>query len=199
MAIIAKIFNEKMHALIKSNFNLVKAIQNFKSDYPQEQEYIKRFIELLRSPRCFFRDHLPGHVTGSAWIIDESKQFTLLTHHAKLNKWLQTGGHADGDENILNVALREAEEESGLKNLVLLQDDIFDIDIHLIPARKDFPEHYHFDVRFLLQASMNEPLIISEESHDVAWKKITDIYELTQRNESMVRMAEKTKLLRADQ
>lgn len=184
-----------MHSFIKSNSDLVKTIENFKSNYPEEQEYTSRFIDLLRSPRCYFRDHLPGHITGSAWIIDESKQFTVLTHHAKLNKWLQTGGHADGDENILNVALREAEEESGLKKIILLRDDIFDIDIHLIPGRKDFPAHFHYDVRFLFQASMNEPLIISEESHDVAWKKIIEIGEITHQNSSMLRMAEKTKLL----
>lgn len=181
--------------LITSTIELVSAIEEYKSAYVAELEFKEKFLQLLQNPRCYFRDHLPGHITGSAWIIDESKQFTLLTHHAKLNKWLQTGGHADGDENILNVALREAEEESGIKNLKLLQPGIFDIDIHPIPERKDFAAHFHYDVRFVFQASMDEPLVVSEESHDVAWKRIDEIGELTHQNNAMVRMAEKTKSL----
>jgi len=180
---------------ITSGIELVSALKEYDSSYLEELDFKHKFLQLLENPRCYFRDHLPGHITGSAWIIDKSKQFTLLTHHAKLNKWLQTGGHADGDKDILRVALREAEEESGVRNFKLLQTGIFDIDIHPIPERKDFPLHFHYDVRFLLQASMEEPLVISEESHDVAWKKIDEIGELTNQNNSMLRMAEKTKLL----
>ncbi|MDZ7646212.1 MAG: NUDIX hydrolase [Cytophagales bacterium] len=94
---------------------------------------------------------MPGHITGSAWIVDPSNTQALLVHHAKLNKWVQPGGHADGDENILQVALREAEEETGLKNFKVLSDPPFDVDIHLIPERADFPEHFHFDIRYLLK------------------------------------------------
>ncbi len=105
------------------------------------------------------------------------------------------GGKTEAGENAIETALREAEEESGLKNFKLLQETIFDIDIHRIPERKDFAEHFHYDVRFLFQASMDEPIVISEESHDVAWKKISEIADLTQHNPSMIRMAEKTVLL----
>ncbi|HTJ52742.1 MAG TPA: NUDIX hydrolase [Cyclobacteriaceae bacterium] len=181
--------------MITTRIELIHALENYTTDYIEEKEFCIRFLDLLKSERAYHRDHLPGHITGSAWIIDETKQYTLLTHHAKLNKWLQTGGHADGDENVLNVALREAEEESGLKNFKLLQPTIFDLDIHLIPERKDFPQHFHYDIRFLFEASMKEQLIISEESHDLAWKKIDEIDVLTNHNPSMIRMAEKTKLL----
>ena len=181
--------------MITTRISLINALENYRTDYIEEKEFSIRFLDLLKSDRAYHRDHLPSHITGSAWIIDETKQFTLLTHHAKLNKWLQTGGHADGEENVLNVALREAEEESGLKNFKLLQPTIFDLDIHLIPERKDFPEHFHYDIRFLFEASMKEQIIISEESHDVAWKRIDEIDVLTNHNPSMIRMAEKTKLL----
>lgn len=136
------------------------------------------------------RTHLPGHITGSAWIVDTSRKYVLLTHHAKLNKWLQPGGHADGDENVLAVALREAEEETGVKNFRLLQQGIFDIDIHPIPARKDFGAHDHYDIRFLLEADKQEPLVITEESHDLAWIKITDLRSYND-SSSLHRMAEK--------
>jgi 8-oxo-dGTP pyrophosphatase MutT (NUDIX family) len=165
----------------------------YSTPYDNEQNFSSEFLALLQHSNCYFRDHLPGHLTGSACIIDESKQFMLLTHHAKLNKWLQPGGHADGDENILAVALREAEEETGLKNFTPLIDDIFDIDIHTIPARKDLPEHFHFDVRFLFQASRMEDLVISEESHDLAWVHINEIAQITNQNIAMMRMADKVK------
>lgn len=171
------------------------AIENYHTAFQQEKNCQVRFIELLNHPRAFFRDHLPGHITGSAWIIDPSKKFVLLTHHAKLDRWLQPGGHADGDENVLNVAMREAREETGLTTLILKQNSIFDIDIHTIPARPDFQQHDHYDVRFLFQASRDEPLIISEESHDLAWKNTDDLSKLTGSDLSMLRLAEKIKML----
>jgi 8-oxo-dGTP pyrophosphatase MutT (NUDIX family) len=135
---------------------------------------------------------LPGHITGSAWIVDEDKSHVLLVHHAKLNKWLQPGGHADGDENILQVALREAEEETGIKNLSLLKAEIFDLDIHTIPSRNDFPEHLHYDVRFAFTASKDDELKVSHESHDLQWVKIDQVPVYTQFNKSIERMVEKT-------
>ena len=88
---------------------------------------------------------------------------------------MQPGGHADGDENVLRVALREAEEETGITRLTVLSDQIFDLDIHTIPTRKDFPEHLHFDIRFLIQANEADPLVVSEESHDVKWISLEEL------------------------
>ena len=174
---------------------LITALKDYHSDYTAEIEFKKQFLKLLDHPRAFFRDHLPGHITGSAWIIDHSGQFTLLTHHAKLNRWLQPGGHADGEENVVNVAFREATEETGLTSLKLALHSIFDIDIHPIPARPEFPQHDHYDIRFLFQASRDDDFQITEESHDLAWKKISDLPELTGNNASILRMAEKVKRL----
>lgn len=172
--------------------NRITLIQSL-SDYPSspaESKFKDQFLLLLEHPRSFHRDHLPGHLTGSAWIVDQTKKFVLLTHHAKLNKWLQPGGHADGDENILAVAMREAEEETGLKKFNILHSGIFDIDIHTIPARKDFPEHLHYDIRFLLEANRDDELVISEESHDLRWFPLNDLETLTD-NTSMLRMRDK--------
>lgn len=169
---------------------LLSFFSEYKTPYPEEEVFIPRFIELLAHKNCFERTHLPGHITGSSWIVDPNHQQTLLVHHAKLNKWLQPGGHADGDQNVLQVALREAEEETGLKNLKVANNLPFDIDIHTIPARKDMPEHFHFDIRFLIEASPNDPIIVSEESHDVKWIKLDALEKLNQ-EESIVRMKKK--------
>lgn len=152
------------------------------------------FQTLLQSENSYQRTHLPGHITGSAWIIDAARQYVLLTHHAKLNKWLQPGGHADGDENVLRVALREAEEETGVKNFKLLSSEIFDLDIHPIPERKDMVAHDHYDIRFLLQADRNDPLIITEESHDLGWVRLEEL-SVYNKSPSLLRMAEKVKTL----
>jgi 8-oxo-dGTP pyrophosphatase MutT (NUDIX family) len=128
--------------------SLVRFFSDYQTSYTDEALFIPRFLELLKQTNCFDRTHLPGHITGSAWIVDPSNTQALLVHHAKLNKWVQPGGHADGDENILQVALREAEEETGLKKLRVVNDTPFDVDIHLIPKRADFPEHFHFDIRY---------------------------------------------------
>jgi 8-oxo-dGTP pyrophosphatase MutT (NUDIX family) len=96
--------------------------------------------------------------------------------------------------------MKEASEETGLQSLKLLSHSIFDIDIHAIPARKDFPEHLHYDVRMLCTASISERFIVSSESHDLAWVKLEELSAKTDNNTSMIRMAEKTKrLFRGDQ
>lgn len=172
---------------------LALALKVYRTDFDEERAFKSEFLKLLIHPRAFFRDHLPGHITGSAFIINENYTLTLLTHHAKLNRWLQPGGHADGDEDALRVASTEAYEETGLRTLAIVERRIFDIDIHSIPARNDFPSHDHYDIRFLFKASTQEPFQITTESNDLAWKKLTELSHITQNNISMLRMAEKVK------
>ncbi len=173
---------------------LIQALTHYTTSFEEEARFASSFLSLLQHPDAFQRSHLPGHVTGSAWIINKPRTHVLLTHHAKLNKWLQPGGHADGEENVLNVALREAEEETGVKAFRLVLTGIFDIDIHPIPARKDFVAHDHYDIRFLLEANMEEPLIITEESHDLAWVPLPVLSKYNN-SPSLLRMAEKVNLL----
>lgn len=150
------------------------------------------FVALLQHENAYLRTHLPGHMTGSAWIVNEGCTHVLLTHHAKLNRWLQPGGHADGDEDIIRVAMKEALEETGITHLKLVSEDLFDIDIHEIPQRKDFPSHDHYDIRFIIQADMNQKFTITEESHDLAWVPLEEVAARSGGNTSMVRMVEKT-------
>lgn len=150
-----------------------------------------RFVE--EHEDCFLRSCVPGHLTGSAWIVDPTRTRTLLTHHHKLDKWLQLGGHADGDSDLLAVALREAREESGLTRLAVVSPTVFDVDRHLIPARKSEPAHYHYDLRFMIEADPAEPLIVSSESKDLAWVEVSRVTALNP-EESMARMVRKTLL-----
>ncbi len=140
---------------------------------------------------CLLRSCVPGHLTGSAWIVSPDRTRTLLTHHRKLDKWLQLGGHADGDGDLLAVALREAHEESGLTRLCAVNAEIFDCDIHLIPARGAEPQHFHHDLRFMIEADPSEPLVISNESKDLAWVEVARVTSLNP-EESMARMVRKT-------
>jgi 8-oxo-dGTP pyrophosphatase MutT (NUDIX family) len=170
--------------------SLLQFFSEYETHYSEEKVFIIRFNELLVQQNCFERTHLPGHITGSAWIVDSNRNQVLLVHHAKLNKWLQPGGHADGDENVLRVALREAEEETGLKKLTVISETPFDVDVHLIPARKDFGEHFHFDIRFLIEGDPTEQIIVSEESHDVKWIPLKTLADWNQ-EQSILRMKEK--------
>ncbi len=171
---------------------LIEALNNYHSTYKEELQFIPRFLKLLTQPNCYKREFLSGHLTGSAWILDRHKKAALLTHHRKLNKWLQLGGHADGNENILEVALTEAKEESGLKNLLIPSSSIFDIDIHQIPKKATIQSHLHYDIRFLFFAEGRDELKISHESIDLQWVAIEDLADLTLNNKSIMRMAEKS-------
>lgn len=173
----------------------ITALRKYDTDWLEEKGFIAEFLDLLRHPNAYQRSHLPGHMTGSAWIVNFSMNQVLLTHHAKLNKWLQPGGHADGDEDILRVALREAEEETGLRELKALDDGIFDIDIHPIPARKEFPQHLHYDIRFLLQGDAQLPLVPTNESLALSWIPVDTLGQQTRENSSILRMAAKVKRL----
>jgi 8-oxo-dGTP pyrophosphatase MutT (NUDIX family) len=157
------------------------------------QAEIARFIALHET--CFERTLRVGHVTASAWVVDESGSRTLLTHHRKLGKWLQFGGHADGDPDVRAVALREAREESGLTRLRFAQPGIYDLDTHAIPAYGEEAAHVHYDIRFALCADRSEQPAVSEESYDVRWIALSDLGSLNV-DDSVLRLAAKTPALR---
>lgn len=167
------------------------ALQGHQTPFPEEQAYIDRFLDLLLQSNCFQRHHLPGHITGSAWILDETHTHVILVHHRKLGRWLQPGGHADGETDVARVALREALEETGIQP-VLIQDRPWDIDIHQIPARADFPQHDHYDLRYLMRASRSASLQVSDESTDLRWFSLDELHGITD-SDSILRMADKSR------
>ncbi len=118
---------------------------------------------------CFGKANPVAHITGSAIVVDPAGRL-LLTHHAKLKRWLQVGGHSDPDEyDPARTALREAQEESGLADLELVQAAPIDVDAHLIPARKSEAAHHHLDFRYLLRTQTPESIVCTEESAELAW------------------------------
>jgi 8-oxo-dGTP pyrophosphatase MutT (NUDIX family) len=157
-----------------------------------EAAMLEDILAFVRSePACAERTHAPGHLTGSAWITDPEGGQVLLTHHRKLDKWLQLGGHADGDLDLAAVALREAREESGLASVRPASPIPFDVDKHWIPPRRSDPGHWHYDVRFHVIADPAEPLVVSDESHDLAWVRVTEMASFNA-EASMMRMAQKS-------
>jgi 8-oxo-dGTP pyrophosphatase MutT (NUDIX family) len=177
-------------------------------DAGEELANLNRLRDFVRrEPHCLERACAEGHITASALVTDPDCEKVLLTLHAKLNKWLQLGGHVDGDSDIPYSALREAQEESGRSEVRFFPYETlfalpardeplpFDIDIHLIPARKQDPQHFHFDVRFLCSLDPELPFVISAESHDLRWLSLADAQSLTDER-SMQRQFFKLQALR---
>jgi 8-oxo-dGTP pyrophosphatase MutT (NUDIX family) len=174
---------------------LLDLLRNYLDSYSEEVAELTRYLNFVESnPDCFKRSLSIGHVTGSALVLDNACERVLLTHHRKLNKWLQPGGHADGDCDVARVAMKEAEEETGLASIGFYSADLLDVDIHVIPERKSEPEHSHYDCRFLLRSTGSDDYVISEESNDLAWVPIEKIADYTD-EESILRMLRKTQTL----
>jgi len=177
--------------------DLRKELESYSSEYEVEKAFKERMLFLLDNhANCFERSLEFAHFTASAWVINDSSDECLLTHHAKLNRWLQIGGHADGEEDLKRVCLKEVHEESSLSKISLVNGEIFDLDIHLIPERKGIPAHDHYDVRFLVLADRNEEIKFNHESMEMKWVLLKDVDQMSAGNDSMKRMVNKTFELR---
>jgi len=166
-------------------------LDDYQRRYPDERLAVSRFRACAaRGPEAFGRAGGDGHLTGSAWLLSADGASVLLTHHRKLDRWLQLGGHADGDQDLGRVARREAEEESGLAGLQL-EGGILDLDCHLIPARGDEPAHFHYDVRFVVRATCAGRFTVSAESKALAWRDIAALQQDPAIDVSLKRMAGK--------
>ena len=176
--------------------SLEQLIIHYAQTYPEEMAPNDMLKFLDEETGYFLRNNYNGHFTGSAWIVSPDKSSILMTHHKKLGKWIQLGGHADRESDLLKVALREATEESGIQQFKVLSEEIFDLDIHEIPQINSELRHLHYDVRFLLEADPDgEAVITSNESHDVSWIQIADVAELNA-EVSIQRMINKTLIMK---
>jgi 8-oxo-dGTP pyrophosphatase MutT (NUDIX family) len=183
--------------LDEKRFFLYKHVSSFIPQDASEKSSKEKTLKLLEEyQNCFERDNMPGHITGSAVLVDEEMQNVLLTHHKKIGKWLQFGGHSDGEANPFNVALRETIEESGIVDVFFLYpySGIFDIDVHEIPEYKGMQEHFHYDIRILL-VTANKDFIASDESVELKWIEINEVEKYNSQKEFM-RLINKVKRIK---
>jgi len=143
----------------------------------EPNEHHRRAVSLLCEcgVRAFDRDnYAPGHFTASAFVVDVTRTRLLLIRHRKLGLWLQPGGHVEADDSdLVDAALRELEEETGLEGAELLEP-WFDLDVHPIPAWGATPGHAHHDVRVLLSAA-NTRTRLGKDVDDVAWFDLEEL------------------------
>jgi 8-oxo-dGTP pyrophosphatase MutT (NUDIX family) len=188
-----------------AEFFLSRQLKNHLPADEHERAMTRRlhhFLQSAHNQNPFARDLAGappeiGHVTGSAWIVNREYSQTVLLFHKKLGKWVQPGGHCDGEADVLNVAMREAAEETGVQSTPSLSGNIFDIDVHEIPEYWNTPAHLHFDVRFLLIADDTQIPVCSDESKEVRWVSLEDALQLSG-EESVARMVRKTLQLAGD-
>ncbi len=169
-------------------------IENYSPKEKSQQEQRQQILEACDSRQdVLLRSCFPGHLTASALVIDHSCEKVMLHHHAKLDRWLQFGGHCDGDGNLAHAAWRECVEESGIEDL-WIYPRVIDVDIHGIPALGGEPAHDHLDIRFLVMTDPDNTPIISEESKDVRWFSFEEL-ENVDTDHSVLRLAELAKML----
>lgn len=155
--------------------DLINDIKKFKAFNNQEERDKEILISLLESEIDYFhRDNLIGHFSASAWVISKDKKKVLMCYHNIYNSWSWLGGHADGNIDLKEVALKEAREESGLENIRLVSDDIFSLEILTVDGHIKNGEyvnsHLHFNITYLIEADPLDNIHIKEdENSNIAW------------------------------
>ena len=143
-----------------------------------DKTFSQEMITFLEEPDCCSIENNKNHFTGSACIVSRFKDFALMNHHKKIDKWIQFNGNADGEEDLLKVANKEASEENRISSLKVLSRDIFDVDIHPVPFASSKPSRYHYDVIFILEADRKEKIKISPETKEIRWVRLGEMYHV---------------------
>ena len=148
----------------------------------QEEKDRRIMLNLLGQEDIFRRSNLMGHFTASAWVVNGSGTKVLMAYHNLYNAWSWLGGHADGEEDLSKVALREVKEESGVKSVKLLSPKIYSVEILPVEGHEKqgeyVPCHLHYNVTYLMQADENRHLTVKpDENSGVAWFGLEEVYE----------------------
>ncbi len=171
-------------------------LQDYLAQYPEDIHATKTLDFVQNNTDFWKRELLEGHVTASAWVLSMDKTQTLLTHHKSLDSWFQLGGHIEPeDKSVWDAAVREIIEESGVAPIDSNPNEIFDIDVHLIPEnKKGVPGHFHYDIRYLFWADNSQPILFdANESNEVCWISLANIQEKSTQ-ESVLRMVRKSEI-----
>lgn len=165
--------------------NLKNQIQNYTAYNEQEQKdkqtmlkYINTFDDILTRNNEF------AHFTASCWAVNPEKTKVLMIYHNIYHSWAWTGGHADGESDLLNVAIRELKEETGVKNVKVLNPDIFSLEIVCVNGHvkkeKYVSSHVHLNLTYLLEVDENEVLQIKpDENSGVKWVLLEDVENMS--------------------
>lgn len=154
---------------------LIKQIESYKPFNEQEKKDKEIILDCLKNnEEVFSRQSKMAHMTASAWVTNKNRDKILMVYHNLYDSWSWLGGHADGEENLLEVAMREVSEESGLKNLIPVSRDIYSLEVLTVDGHRKKGEyissHLHLNVTYLLEADDKEILSIKpDENSGVAW------------------------------
>ncbi|WP_455198066.1 NUDIX hydrolase [Kaarinaea lacus] len=177
--------------------DLLNLLKNYQPRFMDEVAFVRRAIAYIEQNENVFVRSAPVHVTGSAWVVSPDREKVLLMHHRKYDHWFQMGGHADGDPDVINVALKECAEETGIDpdHIRLLDTAIFDVDLHDVPRIGQVQAHGHIDIRFVVEIDDTINIPGNNESHEVKWFTLYEVMQMN-RFRSTYRMLEKTRNMR---
>lgn len=165
--------------------NWIDEIRNYKPFNEQEKQDKKVALDYITTfPNILTRENEFAHMTASSWIVNKDRTKVLMIFHNIYQSWAWTGGHADGEDNLRNVAIRETMEETGIKNIKPLQEDIFSLELLCVDGHvkrgKYVSSHIHINVTYLLEADESEALAIKEdENSGVRWIDIDDAVQIS--------------------
>ncbi len=176
-------FCDRMVYDLEVRMKLLKDIENYQTNIEQEVLDKEIILDHLRYTKdIFLRENQTAHMTASAWVINHDSSKTLMIYHNIYDSWSWLGGHADGETNLLNVAIKEVKEESGLLTVHPVTEDIFSIEILTVDGHEKrgtyVPSHLHLNVTYLLQADEEDELIIKpDENSGVQWFELDKAVE----------------------
>ncbi len=168
--------------VLGDNMDIREQIMNYVPYNEQEQRDKEELFRALLMENVFFRENKMAHMTASAWVVNRDRDKILMVYHNIYDSWSWLGGHADGERDLLSVAVREVQEESGIQKVKVLKEDIFSLEILTVDGHEKrgqyVPSHLHLNVTYLLEAAEDEGLQIKpDENKGVAWFSVEEAIE----------------------